>query len=306
MTSPTSSRWAPTDSSGSPSSANPRSPCAGGRPSRRQVRGPRSSTARPHAASSRGSRPTCRNGAGSAKRPGPSHRPPSSNRCLFHPCRRATGTGASGRALPPVATILIVQLEFDQGAAERYVVPVAYVSEVEAENMKKWQADAVIADLRVEESDGVLIDAAHSPDFVRAVADLLARRRTLPGRHGQIVGLPSPSLRRFNGCLREDCPSTPLSGEQSNTSVLLGDQAIMKFIRRFEEGINPGVEISRFLSERARFCSRPPGRRQHRIPRRRSGRGSRRRSPSWRSTSPTRATAGSTWWMRSHLGWRTR
>ena len=105
--------------------------------------------------------------------------------------------------------------------------------------------------------EGVLIDATHSPDFVRTMADLLARRRTLPGRHGQIVGLPSPGLRRFNGCLREDCPATPLSGEQSNTSVLLGDQAIMKFIRRFEEGINPGVEISRFLSERARFAHAP-------------------------------------------------
>ena len=107
VTSPTSSRWARTDSSGSPSSANPRSPCAGGRPSRRQVRGPRSSTVRPHAASSRGSRPTCRNSAGSAKRPGPSHRPPSSNRSLFHPCRRAMGTGASGRALlrwPPYSS----------------------------------------------------------------------------------------------------------------------------------------------------------------------------------------------------------
>jgi maltose alpha-D-glucosyltransferase/alpha-amylase len=170
---------------------------------------------------------------------------------------QGNGNGSVRESAAPVATILIVQLEFDQGAAERYVVPVAYVSEVEAENMKKWQADAVIADLRVEENDGVLIDAAHSPDFVRAVADLLARRRTLPGRHGQIVGLPSPSLRRFNGCLREDCPTTPLSGEQSNTSVLLGDQAIMKFIRRFEEGTNPGVEISRFLSERARFAHAP-------------------------------------------------
>ena len=31
----------------------------------------------------------------------------------------------------------------------------------------------------------------------------------------------------------------------------------MKFIRRFEEGINPGVEVGRFLSERARFPYAP-------------------------------------------------
>jgi maltose alpha-D-glucosyltransferase/alpha-amylase len=38
---------------------------------------------------------------------------------------------------------------------------------------------------------------------------------------------------------------------------MLGDRAIMKFIRRFEEGINPGVEVGRFLSERARFRYAP-------------------------------------------------
>ncbi len=103
----------------------------------------------------------------------------------------------------------------------------------------------------------MLLDATHSPEFVKIMADVLTRRRTLPGRHGQIVGIPSPSLRRDVGYLRSDLAATPLSGEQSNSSVLLGDQAIMKFIRRFEEGVNPGVEISRFLSEQGRFGHAP-------------------------------------------------
>jgi maltose alpha-D-glucosyltransferase/alpha-amylase len=163
----------------------------------------------------------------------------------------------NGSARDAVATILIVQLEFDQGASERYTLPVAFVEGFEAEEMKKWQPEAVMADLHAQGHDGVLLDATHSPEFVKIMADLLARRRTLPGRHGQIVGLPSPSLRRDNGYLRDDLSSTPLSGEQSNSSVLLGDQAIMKFIRRFEEGVNPGVEISRFLSEHGRFDHAP-------------------------------------------------
>jgi maltose alpha-D-glucosyltransferase/alpha-amylase len=39
--------------------------------------------------------------------------------------------------------------------------------------------------------------------------------------------------------------------------VLFGDQAIMKFIRRFDEGVNPGVEVGRYLSEEARFPHAP-------------------------------------------------
>ena len=103
----------------------------------------------------------------------------------------------------------------------------------------------------------MLFDAVYSDVFVKTMADLLARRRSLAGGGGRILGVPTPTLRHFDNCLNEDCPPTPLTAEQSNTSVLLGDQAIMKFVRRFEEGINPGVEIGRFLSERARFAYAP-------------------------------------------------
>jgi maltose alpha-D-glucosyltransferase/alpha-amylase len=157
----------------------------------------------------------------------------------------------------PVAQILIVQVELEFGPPERYVVPLAFLEGTDAEEVRKWHAEAVVADLRAGGTEGVVVDAVHAPGFVSAMADVLARRRTLSGRHGQVVGMPLPGLRQFNGCLHEDCPATPLSAEQSNSSVLLGDQAIMKFIRRFEEGVNPGVELGRHLSERARFSHAP-------------------------------------------------
>jgi maltose alpha-D-glucosyltransferase/alpha-amylase len=150
-----------------------------------------------------------------------------------------------------------VQVELEFGPPERYVVPLAFLEGAPAEEIRKWHAEGVVADLRAGAVEGVLVDAVHSPSFVGAMADTLARRRTLHGRQGQISGVPTQSLRQFNGCLRADCPTTPLAAEQSNSSVLMGDQAIMKFVRRFEEGVNPGVELGRHLSERARFAHAP-------------------------------------------------
>jgi maltose alpha-D-glucosyltransferase/alpha-amylase len=170
----------------------------------------------------------------------------------------APGASGSGRrAGPPLAHLVIVQVELDYGSAERYILPLAYLAGAEAEEFRKWHSDAIVADLRAGGTDGLLFDAVYSPDFVKAMADLLARRRTLPGNQGRLLGVPAPSLRDFEHCLDEECTATPLSTEQSNTSVLLGDQAIFKFIRRFEEGVNPGVEIGRFLSEEARFAYAP-------------------------------------------------
>jgi maltose alpha-D-glucosyltransferase/alpha-amylase len=55
---------------------------------------------------------------------------------------------------------------------------------------------------------------------------------------------------------RDDAaPLSPslLRAEQSNTSVIYGDQYIFKLYRRLDEGINPDWEICRFLTERRRF-----------------------------------------------------
>jgi maltose alpha-D-glucosyltransferase/alpha-amylase len=165
--------------------------------------------------------------------------------------------GTGRRKARPVAHLLIVQVELDHGGAERYVMSLAWLDGAEADEMRRWHGEAVVADLRAEGTDGVLFDALYSPAYVKTMSDLLARRRSLAGSFGRITGVPSPLLRHFDDCLKEDCPSTPLTAEQSNSSVTLGNQAIFKFIRRFEEGVNPAVELGRFLSERARFPYAP-------------------------------------------------
>ncbi|HLK46382.1 MAG TPA: phosphotransferase, partial [Acidimicrobiales bacterium] len=161
------------------------------------------------------------------------------------------GDGANGarEARPPVACVLVVQLELDHDPPERYLLPLAYATGAEADEVRRWHPDAVVADVRSADEDGVVIDAVHAPGFVRAMADLLARRRTLSGSAGQLTGVPHAGLRRLHLCTGAECPTTPLSGEQSNTSVLLGDEAILKFVRRMETGVNPGVEVAQFLAE---------------------------------------------------------
>jgi predicted trehalose synthase len=48
-----------------------------------------------------------------------------------------------------------------------------------------------------------------------------------------------------------------LPGEQSNTSVVFGEALILKHFRRLEDGVHPEAEMTRFLTERARFAHTP-------------------------------------------------
>jgi maltose alpha-D-glucosyltransferase/alpha-amylase len=46
--------------------------------------------------------------------------------------------------------------------------------------------------------------------------------------------------------------------EQSHTSVAYGDRLILKFFRRIEEGVNPELEVGRFLAEKTSFRQTAP------------------------------------------------
>src|SRR5436305_13009067 len=46
-----------------------------------------------------------------------------------------------------------------------------------------------------------------------------------------------------------DLPSLVMTGEQSNTSMVFGDVAIMKVFRRLQPGINPDIEVQGELSK---------------------------------------------------------
>ena len=48
-----------------------------------------------------------------------------------------------------------------------------------------------------------------------------------------------------------------LTGEQSNTSLMYGDVAILKVFRRLQPGVNPDIEVDVALTEHGR----PPHRR---------------------------------------------
>jgi predicted trehalose synthase len=57
--------------------------------------------------------------------------------------------------------------------------------------------------------------------------------------------------------LAADAPSRLIGAEQSNSSIVYGDRAILKLYRRLESGPNPEVELGRYLSVEAGFAAVP-------------------------------------------------
>ena len=85
-------------------------------------------------------------------------------------------------------------------------------------------------------------DALRDDANARALLDLMRAGETLPGSEGAVEfaslgGVSQPQAARL------------IDGEQSNSSVVFDDALILKVFRRVEAGINPELELLRFLTE---------------------------------------------------------
>jgi maltose alpha-D-glucosyltransferase/alpha-amylase len=69
----------------------------------------------------------------------------------------------------------------------------------------------------------------------------------LKGRSGELIGVSSS---KFAYDQHEAVPeSRVLNAEQSNSSILFADRFFLKIYRKLENGMNPDVEVTRFLTE---------------------------------------------------------
>jgi maltose alpha-D-glucosyltransferase/alpha-amylase len=82
-----------------------------------------------------------------------------------------------------------------------------------------------------------------------------ARGRRFKADSAELLAEPSKVFREVHGPVEME--PTILKREQSNTSVTYGDRLILKLIRRVTEGLNPDLEIGRFLTEKAEFPYTP-------------------------------------------------
>ncbi|HWY50729.1 MAG TPA: maltose alpha-D-glucosyltransferase [Chthoniobacterales bacterium] len=150
------------------------------------------------------------------------------------------------------AQFWFVEVSYLDGPTETYALPVKILSDDQARSLAQSAPHAVIARFS-DESDSILFDAVWDTDFREKLFRLMLDRQHASGRNGNLVGALSPRV----GAVTTVLPSNVLSGEQSNSSMLFADKFFLKLYRKLEDGVNPDVEVTRFLTERAQFENVP-------------------------------------------------
>jgi maltose alpha-D-glucosyltransferase/alpha-amylase len=165
------------------------------------------------------------------------------------------GNGAGG------ACVALFNTEFTQGDSETYVIPLALATGDKAADLRTRFPDRAIADVdlssRGHSEDGLIHDATLDPAFCNAMLEAIMRRRRLRTDAAEVVGSATAAMRTIAGPAGEIPEPHVLKAEQSNTSIAFGERMIMKLYRKLEAGVNPELEMTRFLTERGHFPHSP-------------------------------------------------
>jgi maltose alpha-D-glucosyltransferase/alpha-amylase len=155
-----------------------------------------------------------------------------------------------GRTLTTLLTEVEVQVA---NHTERYHLPLGISWDGETNSALPQQL--ALARIRQGRRLGYLTDAFSIDAFPLGIIRALRAHTVLPVNGGEIRCLPTAQLEAV------EIPDSPeifrLSAEQSNSSLIVGNKIIMKIIRKVMEGINPEVEMVRYLTENG-YANTPP------------------------------------------------
>jgi maltose alpha-D-glucosyltransferase/alpha-amylase len=179
-------------------------------------------------------------------------------RLLAHGEIPAAGSDSGSRNGCPT---LFVEVTFRDGDCQRYALPLAAVWAGPDSNERQSLLPVTLADLRQGSREGALVDALTQDGFAPALLAAICREASVPlqapERDAAVIrfrqrpafastAVPDPIIVRR------------LGAEQTNSSVLFDEYAVLKLYRRLQPGIHPEMEMSGFLGEQAGFANTPP------------------------------------------------
>jgi trehalose synthase-fused probable maltokinase len=152
------------------------------------------------------------------------------------------------------AYLLLARVEHYEEPGQTYFVPLVEAADVAAIPAGANGQPSPHMELPGEDSESILAyDATASPPFLSSLLSTMRENRSFRSQHGEVRGVSSHVLERLVADADGGLTPKLMRAEQSNTSVVYGDRLVLKLFRRVEEGINPDLEIGRFLTEKTDY-----------------------------------------------------
>ena len=136
----------------------------------------------------------------------------------------------------PFLFVALVQTRFATGTHELYQLPLSLI-----------RTDVAVNDPIARTREWTAYDALAEPVRLLELVLRMEAEDEIQASEGRFY------FHRVEGAatVPEDATVRAMGVEQSNSSIVIGDQLVLKVFRKLEPGINPELEVLRFLTQRA-------------------------------------------------------
>lgn len=150
------------------------------------------------------------------------------------------------------AIFLLIQVSYKSDLPETYQLPIAIALGKDVGKINEESPKAVIARVKIGNEEGSIYDALYSQDLQHTIITRMANHQRVAQKGNEIMFSGSKLLKSY---MKEHSKvkSKILPVEQSNTSITYDNKFFLKIYRKVERAINPDLEITKFLSEKAHF-----------------------------------------------------
>lgn len=154
------------------------------------------------------------------------------------------------------AYLLLVEVVYESGLPETYVLPLTFVKEPLAKSLKETCPQAVLAHITIGKEEGLLCDAYYTPELQHWLFKKMANNEVVNLDTSVLHCMANNSLKKH---LEEHGGIKPRihAEHQNNTSVVYDNAFFLKMYRKVDTDINPDLEISKYLTEEAGFSYTP-------------------------------------------------
>lgn len=154
------------------------------------------------------------------------------------------------------AWILLLKVIYESSLPETYQLPVVFLQNQAANHYMEHHPTGVISRLTIGGSDGLLCDAMYTNLFQQDILSKMVRNEKIESRQGHIIFTVNEEVKKFVD-EHSQIRSRVLPVDDNNTSIGYDNFLFLKMYRHVDLGINPDVEITRFLTEEVQFDQVP-------------------------------------------------
>ena len=152
--------------------------------------------------------------------------------------------------------LAVFRASLADGRSEDYFVPLAVAWDDESVDSLPPNDDEIIVHISRDNHTGVLREALADPHFIADLVRAAGEERKLAGSNGTLRF--SHTSAYFHLQEEDEQCIKKLGVEQSNSSVLIANKMILKTYRKLERGVQPELEMGRYLTDVAGYRNTPP------------------------------------------------